>query len=56
MATPTVTKQAPKKQIYGVDNRMLDITKLRALGFSPKVSLEEGLKRLKKYYNEAGYL
>jgi len=37
-----------------IQNRMPDITKLKSLGFSPKVSLEEGLIRLKNYYYEKG--
>jgi len=45
---------AVKKQIYGVDNRRVNISKLRSLGFEPKVSLEEGLERLKKHYDEVG--
>ena len=45
---------APQKEIYGEDNRFLDITKIRKLGFEPKVSLEEGLKRLKEHYQETG--
>jgi dTDP-glucose 4,6-dehydratase/UDP-glucuronate decarboxylase len=37
-----------------IQNRMPDLTKLRELGFSPKVSLEEGLTRLRDYYYEKG--
>jgi UDP-glucuronate decarboxylase len=37
-----------------IQNRMPDINKLRDLGFSPKVNLEEGLKRLRDYYYEVG--
>ena len=46
----------PPKEIYGMNNRLLNINKLRSLGFSPKISLEEGLKRLRRYYLEAGFL
>lgn len=37
-----------------IQNRMPNIYKLRELGFSPKVNLDEGLKRLKEYYIEKG--
>jgi len=46
----------PKKIIYGVPTRHLDISKIRKLGFEPKVSLEEGLLRLKNHEEETGYL
>lgn len=45
---------APKKEIYGEDNRFLDISKIRKLGFKPRVSIEEGLKRLKEHYIQTG--
>jgi nucleoside-diphosphate-sugar epimerase len=48
--------EAPSKEIYGINNRLLNINKLRSLGFSPKISLEEGLLRLKRYYIEIGVL
>ena len=48
--------EAPVKKIYGVDNRMLNITKLRNLGFKPEISIEKGLEKLKRYYYEAGYI
>lgn len=35
-----------------IQNRMPNIDKLRALGFSPIVNLKEGLKRLRDYYYE----
>jgi UDP-glucuronate decarboxylase len=35
--------------------RYLDISKLKKLGFEPKVSLEEGLLRLKEHYDEVGF-
>ncbi len=47
---------AEEKKIYGVDTRNLDISKVRALGFKPRVSLEEGLFRLRKHYEEAGLI
>lgn len=34
--------------------RYLDISKLRKLGFEPKVNIEEGLLRLKEHYKETG--
>ncbi len=43
---------SPEKE--RIQNRMPDITKLRNLGFFPKISLEEGLIRLKNYYLEKG--
>ncbi|HPD81651.1 MAG TPA: NAD-dependent epimerase/dehydratase family protein [Candidatus Pacearchaeota archaeon] len=39
-----------------IEDRMPDITKLKELGFSPKISIEEGLIRLKDYYYETGIL
>jgi UDP-glucuronate decarboxylase len=45
---------AKKKEIYGVDARDLDISKLRALGFIPRISLEEGLLRMKAHYDQLG--
>jgi|APSaa5957512622_1039677.scaffolds.fasta_scaffold05123_2 UDP-glucuronate decarboxylase len=46
---------APEKKIYGVPTRNLDLTKLRSLGFIPKINLEAGLKRLKSHVEEAGW-
>ena len=43
------------KQIYGVPTRNVDISKLRKLGFEPKVSLREGLNKLKEYVEEVGW-
>lgn len=40
------------KEIYGVDNRLLDITKVKSLGFKNMVGLKEGLNRLKKHLEE----
>ena len=34
------------------NNRMLDISKLRSLGFEPKISLEQGLYKMKRHYEE----
>jgi len=36
--------------------RNLDISKLKLLGFNPKISLEDGLYRLKRHEEEVGYL
>jgi len=47
---------ALKKIVYGIPTRHLDISKIRELGFEPKVSLEEGLLRLKNHEKETGYL
>ncbi len=43
---------APKRQIYGEDNRWLKIDKLRKLDFEPRVMIKEGLKRTKRDYDE----
>lgn len=43
---------APKRQIYGEENRFVNINKLRGLGFNPKVNIVEGLKKTKQYYDE----
>jgi len=43
---------APKRQIYGEDNRWVKIDKLRKLGFEPKVAIVEGLQRTKRDYDE----
>lgn len=43
------------KEIYGVDNRLLDISKVKALGFKITVGLKEGLNRLKKHLEERNY-
>lgn len=53
IVTPTL--DVPKKQIYGIPTRNLDLSKIRKLGFIPKVSLDEGLQRLKKYVEEVGW-
>ncbi len=50
----TINADAPKKQIYGEDVRYPEISKLRKLGFVPKIGLEEGLNRLKKHYEQTG--
>ena len=46
---------APIKRIYGVPTRHVDISKIRKLGFEPKVPLDEGLKRLRDYVEEVGW-
>lgn len=46
----------PVRKMYGNQTRHLDISKIRALGFEPKVSLEEGLLRLKRHEEEVGQL
>lgn len=46
---------APITLIYGVPTRNLDISKLRSLGFSLKISLDSGLQRLKEYVEEVGW-
>lgn len=46
---------APQKKIYGVPTRNIDISKLRNLGFEPKISLNEGLRKLKEYVEEVGW-
>lgn len=43
---------APKRQVYGEENRWVRIDKLRALGFEPKIMLKEGLARTKRDYDE----
>ena len=43
---------APKRQVYGEENRFVNISKLRNLGFEPKINIVEGLKRTKQYYDE----
>lgn len=35
--------------------RYLDISKLKKLGFEPKISLEEGIQRLKHHYDEVSF-
>jgi len=47
---------APVDKRYGSKTRNLDTSKLRSLGFNPKVSLEEGLYRLKRHEEEVGQL
>lgn len=47
---------APVKKIYGNQTRDLDISKIQLLGFNPRVSLEEGIYRLKKHEEEVGQL
>lgn len=47
-------ENAIKKQIYGIETRQVDITKLKKLGFAPKINLKEGLLRLKRHYEEVG--
>lgn len=49
-----INKNAKEKKIYGINDRDLDITKIRNLGFEPKVNLEEGLERMKLHYDEVG--
>jgi len=49
-----INPNAEKKEIYGVDGRDLDISKIRELGFEPKISLKEGLLRMKAHYDEQG--
>ena len=46
---------APIRKIYGIPTRDPDISKLRRLGFEPKISLIEGLHRLKKHEEEVGW-
>ena len=50
-----VNDRAIPKEIYGVDNRHPNLTKIRNLGVEPKVLLEEGLKRLREHFIEIGY-
>ncbi|MBS3094671.1 NAD-dependent epimerase/dehydratase family protein [Candidatus Pacearchaeota archaeon] len=45
-----------KKAGEPTDNRRVNIDKIKGIGFEPKVSLDDGLKKLKRYYQEAGYL
>ncbi|MBI2628998.1 NAD-dependent epimerase/dehydratase family protein [Candidatus Pacearchaeota archaeon] len=40
------------KKIYGANNRHPDITKIRNLGFKPKINMEEGLIRFKMHKEE----
>jgi len=47
--------EALPRQIYGVPTRNIQISKLRNLGFEPKISLDEGLGRLKEYVEEVGW-
>jgi UDP-glucose 4-epimerase len=37
---------------HGIDELYLDITKAKKLGFSPKTELEEGLRKMYKWYKE----
>lgn len=43
---------APKRQVYGEENRWVKIDKLKNLGFEPKIGIIEGLKRTKRDYDE----
>ena len=43
---------AKEENIYGINTRTPDISKLKSLGFTPKFSLEQGLKRTKEWYDE----
>lgn len=47
------TNSALEKESH-ISNRMLDISKLRSLGFKPRINLENGLYRMKEYYDETG--
>ncbi len=47
-----INLDAPLKHIYGVNNRHPDITKIRELGFEPKINLEKGLQRFKMHKEE----
>ncbi len=53
--TIEVNENFESKKIFGVNNRHPDISKIKNIGFSPKISLSEGLLRLKKHYEEVGY-
>ncbi|MBI2629889.1 NAD-dependent epimerase/dehydratase family protein [Candidatus Pacearchaeota archaeon] len=45
---------ALKKNVYGIETRRVDITKLRNLGFELKIPLNMGLERTRRYYDEIG--
>jgi len=47
--------KAISKPMYGEPTRDVNIDKLRALEYKPKVSLEEGLRRLDKHIEEVGW-
>ncbi len=47
--------EAPTKKMYGIPTRNVDISKLRELGFEPKIFLEEGLNKLKEYEMSEGW-
>jgi len=51
--TVEVNMDSQRKEIYGERTRYPSISKIRALGFAPKVNLKEGLSRLKRHYEEA---
>ena len=48
-------KPISTKPEIGENNRYPDIRKLKGLGFSPRVSLEDGLTRMREHYDETGY-
>lgn len=41
---------------FKIDKRMPDITKLRSLGFAPKIGIIEGLQKMEEHYKETNYL
>jgi UDP-glucuronate decarboxylase len=43
---------APVKEIYGVNNRLASMDKVRSLGYVSRVTLDEGLARLYAFYND----
>src|SRR5690606_41911182 len=50
---PSVTHEPSPESAYLIDNpnrRCPDITKLRGLGFRPRVDLEDGLRRTLRWY------
>jgi len=42
------------KNLGKIKDRMPDISKIRKLGYEPKIPLDEGLRRMKMHYDEGG--
>lgn len=49
-----VNKDFKNKEIYGVNNRLLNINKIKKLGFKINVGLKQGLYRLLEHYQQSG--
>jgi dTDP-glucose 4,6-dehydratase/UDP-glucuronate decarboxylase len=48
-----INKSASQNKTYGIDTRYPDISKIKKIGFTPQISLNTGLSRVKQWYDEA---